>query len=136
MAEHKTPSTTVLRLHRIALVLSALAFGAVGWFRAGDGWEQGPKPDEGPLRIIVGVAIAISLVATIVVRSQLTRIVDPAIRAQRSILAWSAGEAAALAGGAFYFLRGEPRWFLVGLVMLLASLVIIPAPYGAQGARG
>jgi hypothetical protein len=110
---------------RIAMLVGVLLFGGVTWALRRDAPpEVVPTPRiVDYLRLGVwGITIAVVLL----VRAKLDRTGDPARRATLSILAWAAGELSALFGAVHYFLTGEPRWYLIGVLLLLVAFLLVP----------
>jgi hypothetical protein len=121
----RQPSPAQLALVRIAMLAGVLAFGGVTWvLRRGAPPAVIPTPralDYARLGVW-GITIAVVLV----VRMRLDRITDPARRATLSIVGWAAGELSALFGAVHYFLTGDPRWYLIGILLLLVAFLLIP----------
>jgi hypothetical protein len=46
------------------------------------------------------------------------------------VIGWAAGELAALAGGVHYFLTNDPQWYGTGVLVLVASYVVLPIRRG------
>lgn len=115
-----------LGLIRVALLLGVLMFGAVTWWQS----RQAPPapttltPTE--LRgLVLGLAV-VALITMIAVRVLLGRVREARRRGTLCIVAWAAGEAPALAGGVYYFAFHDPRWYVVGLFVLITSFVVVP----------
>lgn len=116
-----------LGLVRIALLLGILLFGALTYVVHRQSAPLPPTPGAlAPVRLMVMIVMAAALVGALVMRVQIARVRDAARRAPLQIITWAMGEAAALAGGVYYFVAGEPRWYLIGVLVLLASLVVVP----------
>jgi ABC-type Mn2+/Zn2+ transport system permease subunit len=67
----------------------------------------------------------VAVLLLLVLRARLARLTESAGRSVL-IIAWAIGEAAALFGGVYYFLSGEPQWFIIGLFLMLASFILFP----------
>jgi hypothetical protein len=129
-----------LALIRIALLAGVLLFGGVCWYVH----RAGPPPPPAPstlraLRAVGMVVWAAAVVGIVVARLRL----DGAARrrgggaaaetANLRILAWAAGQAAALYGGVVYFLTGNPQWYVFGLTMMLGAFVVVPVRERGRG---
>jgi hypothetical protein len=113
---------------RFAILLGVLLFGAVAWWmRDGRSATPPPNPDFltglGPFPALVMIAALAAVIALRVVRGR-TR--DAAQRRKLAIVALAPGEAAALFGAVGYFLAGDSRWYLAGMFVLAAAVVLFP----------
>lgn len=116
-----------LGLVRFALLLGVLMFGAVTWWENRQALPQvGPALSEHALRVLVLALVAVAIVAMLVVRVLLARERSVRRRGALCLVAWTGGEAAALAGGVYYFVFHDPHWYAVGLIVLVASFVVVP----------
>lgn len=125
----RTSAVRELALLRAALLGGVLLFGAVAWFITRE--RGGAPPNTDPrdfdvFRYIVPALCGGAVAVSIVLRVQLARIREAGRKASFRVVAWGAGEASALAGGVHYFLTGEPKLYVLGVVALLATLIIVP----------
>lgn len=117
---------SVLAVIRIALLAGVLAFGAVVYFlQRGEGWTPADPDSTSVVRTAMFAVWAGAAVLLIVLRLRLSGLSDSARRTML-IVAWAIGEGAALIGGAYYMLSGEPQWFIIGLFIMLASFILFP----------
>ena len=119
---------------RLALLAGALLFGGVIAMLASRGSVPLPGPgggarDPGALRVLrlVGPALSVGAVAaSLFLRAAIARTRDPARVASLRVIAWAAGEAAALFGGVYWMLSGDSSRYLIGLIAMLATFVVVP----------
>ncbi|HEX6534651.1 MAG TPA: hypothetical protein VF041_08635 [Gemmatimonadaceae bacterium] len=115
-----------LGLVRIALLLGVLMFGAVIWWNSRQAPPAPTTLTPTALRgLVLGLAV-VALITMIGVRVMLGRVRGARRRGTLCIVAWAAGEAAALAGGVYYFAFHDPQWYVVGLFVLITSFVVVP----------
>ena len=119
----RTPSQ--LGIIRMALLGGVLLFGAVTWFlhrRPGyvpiGGMEQ--------MRPIVPFIMLAFIAGIVGVRIYLSRITDPKQLGTVQLMGWTIGEAAGLFGGVYYFNTNDPRFFIIGLFVMVASFIVVP----------
>ena len=127
MTNPGTPERTSAQLGiiRMAFLMGVLLFGAVIWFLQR---REGFVPDGGleRMRPVVPI-IMLSFIAAIVgVRIYLSRVTDAAQIGTFQLIGWAIGEAAALFGGVYYFNTGDPRFYIIGLFVMLASFIVVP----------
>ena len=110
---------------RMALLVGVLMFGGITWYtRRGDPMTTTPNID---LLYKVGYGVLVlAVVGIVVIRNKLAGVTDPAKYANLAVLGWSCGEAAAIYGGVYYFLSGDPSRYLTGVLLMLISFVAIP----------
>ena len=115
-------------LIRFAIILGVVVFGGVAWWvRDGGAATPPPNPDFfARLGIVPALVAGAALAAVIVLRLVWGRETDPARRRSLSIVALAPAEAAALFGAVGYFLSGDSRWFLAGMFVLAATVVLFP----------
>ena len=115
-----------LALIRISLLLGVLLLGAVSWFLHRDPSRQ--PNDPGSLvalqRVMVGVWV-LAIVTLLALRPRLSRLTGQARRSFLLVM-WALGEGAALIGGVHYYLSGDARSFLGGLVVMLGAFLLFP----------
>jgi ABC-type xylose transport system permease subunit len=115
-------------LIRFAILLGVLVFGAVAWWMR-DGRSATPAPDPRFLErlgIFPAIVAAAALAAVVALRVVWGRTRDTARRRKLAIVALAPGEAAALFGAVAYFLAGDSRWYLAGMFVLAAAVVLFP----------
>lgn len=116
-----------LGLIRVALLLGVLMFGGITWLENRQALPAvGPALSSHALRVLVIVLVAAAVAGMLVVRVLLAREANVRRRGALCIIAWAGGEAAALGGGVYYFVFHDPRWYAVGLLVLVASFVVVP----------
>ena len=120
------PRSATLRIVRIALLSGVLIFGGLAYYLTeqqggGLGPENGGLLQIANIVILVGAAVGIMIIQ----RRHLAQH-DPAKRTTLNITAWALGEATALFGGVHWLLVGNPIPYMVGLVMMIASFVVVP----------
>lgn len=125
-----TDRRAVLRvaLIRFAIILGVLVFGGVAWWMR-DGFGASPAPNPGffvGLGLFPAIVVGAALAAVVVLRVVWGRATDPVRRRMLSIVALAPAEAAALFGAVGYFLSGDSRWFLAGMFVLAATVVLFP----------
>lgn len=114
---------------RIAMLGGVLLFGGVSWMlQRTPGWSPAPAADVETLKRLAPVFWAVAIAGVGVLFVQARRVTDPARRGTFAVVAWALGEMVALYGGVIYFLAGDARGYLLGLLFLALSLTIFPAP--------
>jgi hypothetical protein len=114
-----------LMVIRAANVAGAAMFGGViYWLHHQNNWS--PAAPDPMLRYLPMAAIAIALVGMFIFRPIWAKAGEPARRNYLSIVGWAMGEGAALAGGVYYFLTDDARFYITGMFVLLASLMLFP----------
>lgn len=126
MATRQLPRAATLRIIRVALLTGVLVFGGIAYYLTqqrggGLGPEHADTLQVVNIALLVGVAIGI-----MIVQRRHAAEGDPARRTTLNILAWALGEAVALIGGVHFLLVGNPVPYLVGLMMMLASFIVVP----------
>lgn len=122
-APQRQTSMNTLHLIRLAIFSGALLFGIVTWWLR----RENPAPlsgDLGALRFAgyglwVGVLVLLGFV-----RGLYNKATDHARRASMAIVAWGASESLALYGGVIWYLHGDSRWYLAGMLFLLATFIL------------
>lgn len=115
-------------LIRFAILLGVLVFGVVAWWMR-DGATATPAPDPGflsRLGILPALITGAALAAVVGLRLLWGKTADVARRRKLSIIALAPGEAAALFGAVGYFLAGDSRWYMAGMFVLAAAIVLFP----------
>lgn len=120
------PPTGTLAVMRLALLMGVLAFGAVVYYlQRGENWQAADASSLSALRMALLSAWVVVALLLIILRLRLSRLAAPAGRSLL-IIAWAIGEGAALFGGVYYMLSGDPQWFIIGLFIMLASFILFP----------
>ena len=124
------PVRTPLALIRAALLGGVLLFGLVSWVtirQRGGGPLPGIEPAAlGVFRVLVPALCLAAIGAAVAIRLAVARATEPARRNSLRIIGWATGEAAALAGGVYYFEVGDPKLYLIGLTAMLATFIVVP----------
>ena len=115
-----------LALIRISLLLGVLLLGAVSWFLHRDPARQPNNPESLVVlrRAMLGVWV-LTIAALLALRPRLSRVTGAARRSFLLIM-WALGEGAALIGGVHFYLSGDARSFLGGLVVMLGAFLLFP----------
>lgn len=120
------PRSATLRIIRIALLSGVLIFGALAYYLT----EQrggGLAPENGGALQIMNIVILVgAAVGIMIIQRRHLAATDPRKRTTLNIAAWAMGEATALFGGVHFLLVGNPIPYMVGLVMMIASFVVVP----------
>lgn len=116
---------TVLRIIRIALLSGMLMFGAIVYLLIS---REGPRGIESAQALqVVNIAFLIGAAAALLfIQRRHAAEPDPAKRSTLNIIAWAVGETTAMFGGVHYLLVGSPAPYVVGVMMMLASFVLVP----------
>jgi hypothetical protein len=113
-----------LALIRIALLVGALAFGAVVWFLRRTSEPSYPVNQQG-LRVAGQAVWGLMTIGTLGLFLGAGK-ATPERRAAFSVVAWALGEATAIYGGLFWMMLGDPQWYLYGIACLLLTYFIFP----------
>lgn len=120
------PPTGTLAVVRIALLMGVLAFGAVVYYlQRGQDWQPADASSLSVLRMALLSAWVVAALLLLILRLRLSRLAEPAGRSLLMV-GWAIGEGAALFGGVYYMLSGDPQWFIIGLFIMLASFILFP----------
>jgi hypothetical protein len=120
------PRSATLRIIRIALLSGVLMFGGIAYYLTQQqGGGLGPENAD-TLQIINIVMLIGAAIGILFVQRRHAAEREPQKRTTLNITAWAMGEATALFGGVHFMLVGNPIPFLVGLVMMIASFVLVP----------
>jgi peptidoglycan/LPS O-acetylase OafA/YrhL len=123
----QTPNAQVLKIIRAAMAAGPLLLAGLALVKRYQGTAQPSDPAAlGTIRVAAYVFCLGALAAVLVIRGMRAG-KEPAQRASLSLIAWSVCEAAALLGGVFMFLGGEPWPFATGMLVLIFAWVQIPA---------
>ena len=118
-------SPVPLAIIRIAYLVGPLLFGVSTWFLHRQGaWTPDILPRA--LGFLPAIGIVVAIVGIMVVRMFRASATDPVRRASLAIVGWALGEMSALAGGVYYWLAGDARWFVTGVLLLLLSFLLLP----------
>lgn len=117
--------TRVLGLIRMSFLTAVLLFGAVVWFlHRQPGYVRDGSLE--PLRPVIPFILLGFVAGIIAVRVYLSKVTDPAQLRSFRIIAWAIGEGAGLVGGVYYLNTDDPRFFIMGLFVQLASFIVVP----------
>jgi hypothetical protein len=120
------PRSATLRIIRVALMSGVLVFGGIAYYLTQQqGGGLGPEMAD-TLQIVNIVLLVGAAVGIMILQRRHAAETDPAKRTTLNIAAWAMGEATALFGGVHFMLVGNAIPFLVGLVMMIASFVVVP----------
>lgn len=120
------PRSATLRIIRIALLSGVLMFGGIAYYLTQQqGGGLGPENAD-TLQVVNIVMLIAAAIGILFVQRRHAAEKDPQKRTTLNITAWAMGEATALFGGVHFMLVGNPIPFLVGLVMMIASFVLVP----------
>lgn len=123
--QRKLPRSATLRIIRIALLTGVLMFGGIAYYLTEQNGAM--APENGEALQIVNVVLLVGAAAGILfVQRRHAAERDPARRSTLNITAWAMAEATALFGGVHFMLVGNAIPYLVGLVMMVASFVMVP----------
>jgi hypothetical protein len=116
---------TSLRLVRIAFTGAVVGFAVLAQQRLR---SAGPESlgDPGALRWVNAAFLVLAAAALLVLQRRHAREEDPRRRHGLNVLAWAAGESAALLGVVHWMRIGNPLPFYLGLAVLLAAFVLVP----------
>ena len=127
MTNPRIPDRTAAQagIIRMALLGGVLLFGGVVWFLHR---QPGFIPDGSmaQMRPVVPFILLAFIAAIVAVRFYLSRVTDEAQLRTFQLIGWALGEAAALFGGVYYFNTDDPRFYIMGLFVMLASFIIVP----------
>ena len=117
--------TRTLGIIRMSFLAGVLLFGAVVWFlHSQPGYVVDGSME--PLRPVMPFVLLAFIAGIVAVRLYLSRITDEAQLGNFRLIGWAIGEAAALCGGVFYLNTNDPRFYIMGLFVQLASFVVVP----------
>ena len=120
------PRSATLRIIRVALMSGVLVFGGIAYYLTQQqGGGLGPEMAD-TLQIVNIVLLVAAAIGIMILQRRHAAETDPAKRTTLNIAAWAMGEATALFGGVHFMLVGNAIPFLVGLVMMIASFVVVP----------
>lgn len=114
-----------LRIMRIAFTGAVVGFAVLAGQMVG---RDGPLAPEhaATLRWINVAVLAAAVGAIVAIQRRHDREPDPRRRQTLNILAWAAGESAALFGIVHWMSVGSPIPFYVGLATMLGAFVLVP----------
>lgn len=120
------PRSATLRIIRVALMSGVLVFGGIAYYLTQQqGGGLGPEMAD-TLQIVNIVLLVGAAIGIMIIQRRHAAETDPAKRTTLNIAAWAMGEATALFGGVHFMLVGNAIPFLVGLVMMIASFIVVP----------
>jgi hypothetical protein len=110
-------------------VSGVVLFGLVIWYLSRQRTVEGIPPDIArSLNLAFGALAVGALIAISFVRSAQSKAATLERRGALAVAAWALAEGVALYGGVIYLLTAGPALYLIGLVILVATFVIVPAP--------
>lgn len=128
----QNPPVSQYRVIRTALVSGVVLFGLVIWYLSGQRTADAPDPAVFRVLLLAFGAVAVGgLVAVAVVRSAQSNATTIAREGTLALVGWAIGESIALFGGVIYLLTSQPALYLVGVMIFLATLLMVPAPEAA-----
>ncbi len=116
---------TSLRIIRIALTAAVLVFAVLAQQMVARDGASGME-HASALRWINLAVLAGAAAVILLVQRRHEREPDPRRRQTLNIVAWAAGEAAALFGIVHWMTVGQAMPFYVGLALMLAAFVLVP----------
>lgn len=127
MAEpRQLPRSATLRIIRIALLTGVLVFGGIAYYLT-DQRGGGLAPENGGVLQVINIVVLVgAAVGIMIIQRRHLAERDAKKRSALNIIAWALGESTALFGGVHFMLVGNSIPFLVGLVMMIASFVVVP----------
>jgi hypothetical protein len=125
MEQTQLPRATTLRIIRIAFLAGVLIFGGIVFYLTSQ--EGGSAPETADaLQMANIVLLVLAAIGILFIQRRHAAEPDPARRSTLNIAGWAMGEATAMFGGVHFMLVGNPIPYLVGLVMMVASFVLVP----------
>jgi hypothetical protein len=119
------PASPPVELIRLALIAGVLMFGAVVLFvHRQPSWKPGTLPPAIGYALMAYAIVAVSIAAAM--RGRVLREPEQQRRASLLLVGWAVGEAAALFGGAIFFVTGQSHWYLLGLLAMAIAFVLLP----------
>ena len=126
MTTSQLPRATTLRIIRVSFLASTLLFGGIVFYLTSQ-QGGGTSPDTADVLQIVNITLLIgAAIGIMIIQRRHAAERDPARRSTLNIAGWAMGEATAMFGGVHFMLVGNPIPYLVGLVMMIASFVVVP----------
>jgi hypothetical protein len=110
---------------RFALIAGVLMFGAVILFvHTQPSWRPVVLPRA--LGYAQAGCAVLGVLLARAMRGRVSAESNPQRQVSLLVTGWSLGEAAALFGGALFFITGESQWYLLGLVGLAGAFMSLP----------
>lgn len=106
------------------MLVGVLAFGGIIWWLRRDAIASSAVNPHG-LRV-AGQAVWGLVTFGVLALFLLAGRAGAERRASLSVIAWALGESAAIYGGVFWLLLGDPQWYLYGVASLLLTYFIFP----------
>lgn len=125
LSSHSPEQARTLGIIRMSFLTGVLMFGGVTYFlhRQPDYVAPGDHPQ---LRLMIGAILLLCVAGIFFARMKLGSVRTPGEMSTFQMIGWACGEAAALAGGVYYFLTDNPTLYIIGLFVILASFIVIP----------
>lgn len=128
MTPAPVPSAKVFFLIRLAMTVGVVTFVAVAWFLHGRGQVPLVSPASlVPLTTAMYTAVGIAAAVVMALRLRIAG-AEPAMRRSLSVVAWAVGEFAAIFGGVLFFLTGDLRLVLPGVLVFALALAAVRIP--------
>lgn len=115
----------VRMLIRAALLGGVVMFGAVT-FVLHRQTDFASVKNAAELIYVPIIAMALGLGGIFAIRPMWSRATNEAQRFTYALMGWAMGEGAALAGGVYYFLTDDAKFYIAGIFVLLASFMLFP----------
>jgi hypothetical protein len=125
MPPSQLPRATTLRIIRVAFLAGVLMFGGIVFYLTSQNGGTSPETAD-TLQVANIVLLVAAAIGILIIQRRHAAEPDPARRSTLNIAGWAMGEATALFGGVHFMLVGNPIPYLVGLVMMIASFVVVP----------
>jgi hypothetical protein len=110
---------------RFALFMGVFMFGIVTWYIRS---QEPPPSDSGEFAVLNYVFLALVAVAVsiaVVMKRKQTATPEWGKRVTYGIIGWAACESTALFGGVYWLLTGDSQLYMIGVVILVASLLLL-----------
>lgn len=110
-----------------ALGAGVLLFGAIVYYLQQQGtWAPvDPERTQG-LRLVAMLACLLGAGALYLLRRRTAARAEMARYAHVNLVAWSIGELAALLGGIYFFVSGDPTWYFLGVIVFVGAVLLFP----------
>ena len=110
-----------------ALATGVLLFGALVYYMQRQGtWTPMADDRTEPMRIIAMLGCLVAAAGLYLLRRHAATHPATAGYAQRNIIGWSIGEVAALLGGTYFYMSGDPTWYFVGVLVFVGAILLFP----------
>jgi len=120
------PSSGVLHIIRLSLLLGVLSFGAAAWYLRKSEAVQDAAESATALGIAFFAIVAGSAGAMLFIRQRRANATTPREVAMMNIVGWALAEGAALLGAIILLLTGSYLPFVIGTAYMLAAFMLFP----------